>query len=187
MNTFPPPPPIRVVHLYISPGHNYVGHHGREPGTHPTLEMRHIDCVAGRGIKGDRYFDHECNYRGQITFFALETFIHLQTELGLRDVSPGATRRNVITEGVDLNDLIGQEFEVQGVRFAGVEECRPCYWMNRAFQASQVELALRGRGGLRARILTSGPITLSHGQFTRDDQGSKARADESTPDLCGIE
>jgi MOSC domain-containing protein YiiM len=57
---------------------------------------------------------------------------------------------------VDLNALIGREFEVQGVRFAGVEECRPCYWMNEAFGHPQAEDWLKGRGGLRARILSSG-------------------------------
>jgi len=39
----------------------------------------------------------------------------------------------VITAGVDLNELIGREFEIQGVRFHGTEECRPCYWMEQAF------------------------------------------------------
>ena len=153
-------PLIRVVHLYISPGHNFVGHHGRAPGTHPSIEARRIECVAGHGIRSDRYFDHEHNYRGQITFFAAEVFAGLQRALGLRRVSPGVTRRNVITEGVDLNDLIGREFTIQGVRFAGVEECRPCSWMNHAFADERAESWLKGRGGLRARILTSGPLVV---------------------------
>jgi len=64
-------------------------------------------------------------------------------------------RRNVITRSVDLNELIGQEFEVQGVRFLGTEECRPCYWMDSVF-APGAQQFLKGRGGLRARILTDG-------------------------------
>jgi MOSC domain-containing protein YiiM len=151
-------PDIRVAHLYISPGHNFVGHHGRPPSTHPTIEVVEIECVAGRGIRGDRYFDHEKNYRGQITFFSAEVFARLQNELNLSGASPGVARRNVLTEGVDLNALIGREFEIQGVRFAGVEECRPCYWMNRAFAHEQAEAWLKGRGGLRARILSSGVL-----------------------------
>ena len=63
-------------------------------------------------------------------------------------------RRNVITEGLDLYGLIGQEFDIQGVRFLGVEECRPCYWRDRAV-APGAEKAMEGRGGLRAKILTS--------------------------------
>jgi len=55
-----------------------------------------------------------------------------------------------------LNALVGRIFEIQGVQFQGVEECRPCYWMNHAFRDERVEAWLRGRGGLRARILTDG-------------------------------
>lgn len=56
-------------------------------------------------------------------------------------------------EGVELNSLVGQEFEIQGVRFVGVEACKPCYWMASALGPG-AEAWLQGRGGLRARILT---------------------------------
>ena len=71
--------------------------------------------------------------------------------------SPGVSRRNVITRGVDLNLLIGKKFEVQGVAFEGTSECSPCHWMNQAI-ARGAEAALHGRGGLRAKILTDGLI-----------------------------
>jgi MOSC domain-containing protein YiiM len=58
---------------------------------------------------------------------------------------------------VDLNYLIGVEFEVQGVRFRGTEECSPCYWMNTAI-APGAEKLLKGRGGLRAVILADGKL-----------------------------
>jgi hypothetical protein len=151
-------PALSVCRLFISPGHNFVGHHGGPPGTHPTIEVEHIECVAGSGIRGDRYFEHEKNYRGQITFFALEVFRVVQKELGLSQDAIAAARRNVITEGIDLNTLIGCEFEIQGVNFAGVEECRPCYWMNYAWQDPRAESTLKGQGGLRARILTNGTL-----------------------------
>jgi len=70
---------------------------------------------------------------------------------------PSAVRRNVFTRNVDLNELIDQDFEIQGVRFHGTQECRPCYWMNRAI-APGAEEFLEGRGGLRARILTDGEL-----------------------------
>jgi len=146
----------RIRHLFISPGHNYFGHHGQPPGEHPIVEVEAVECVAGRGLRGDRFFDFKDDYKGQITFFAWETLEAMRRELGLHEAPAAATRRNVITEGLDLNALIGREFELQGVRFFGVEECRPCYWMNRAFGDERVETWLRGRGGLRARILTSG-------------------------------
>jgi len=148
--------PVRVEHLFVSPGHNYYGHHGQPPGEHPIVEVDALECVAGRGIRGDRFFDYKPDYKGQITFFAVEVLEALQRELGLAEVQPAATRRNVITRGLDLNALIGQTFEIQGVRFAGAEECRPCYWMNLAFRDERVEQWLKGRGGLRARILSDG-------------------------------
>ena len=149
---------IRVHHLFVSSGHNYVGHHGRPPDQHPAMELSTIECVAGSGIRGDRYFDHKENYKGQITFFSREVLDALRRELSLPEASAAATRRNVIVSGVDLNSLIGTEFEIQGVRFAGVEECRPCYWMNQAFGHDRAEACLKNRGGLRARVLTDGVL-----------------------------
>lgn len=146
---------IRVRHLYISPGHNYFGHHGQPAGEHPLLEVEAVECVAGRGIAGDRFFDFKENYKGQVTFFAWETIEAFRREMALPEASPAATRRNVITEGTDLPGLVGTRFEIQGVAFEGVEECKPCHWMNGALGPG-AEQWLKGQGGLRARILTSG-------------------------------
>lgn len=150
---------MRIHHLLVSPGHNYFGHHGGPSGEHPIVEVERVECGAGRGIRGDRFFDFKEDYKGQITFFSLEVFDALRRELDLPDARPAATRRNVFVSGADLNALVGREFELQGVRFAGVEECRPCYWMNHAFGDERVEQWLKGRGGLRCRILTDGVLT----------------------------
>jgi MOSC domain-containing protein YiiM len=149
--------PVEICHLYISSGHNFVGHHGREPDEFPMIEVRSFECLAGRGIRGDRYFDFKDDYKGQITFFSLEVFDELCGALEVQGCSPALTRRNVFTRGVDLNELIGQAFEIQRIRFHGIEESRPCYWMDRAI-APGTEKLLKGRGGLRARILTDGTL-----------------------------
>jgi MOSC domain-containing protein YiiM len=148
---------VEICHLYISPGHNFVGHHGREPDTHPMIEVPTIECVAGRGIRGDRYFDFKKDYKGQITFFSLEVFNELCGALQMQDCSPALVRRNVVTSSMDLSELIGQGFEIHGVRFQGMEECRPCYWMDRAIAPGAHEF-LKGRGGLRAKILCDGML-----------------------------
>jgi len=147
--------PMRICQLFISPGHIFFGHHEQPPGENPLVERAEIHCVAGRGIKGDRFFDFKKDYKGQITFFASEVFEELSGQLGVNGKSPGVTRRNVITAGADLNSLVGKEFEIQGVRFAGTAECSPCHWMDGAI-APGAEKLLRGRGGLRAKILTDG-------------------------------
>jgi MOSC domain-containing protein YiiM len=121
------------------------------------IEVPMIECVAGRGIRGDRYFDFQDDYKGQITFFSLDVFEELCAALSLHDCSPSAARRNVMTRSVDLNDLIGKEFEIQGVGFYGTQESAPCYWMDQAFAPGAKEF-LKGRGGLRAKILSDGGL-----------------------------
>jgi MOSC domain-containing protein YiiM len=151
---------VEICHIYISAGHNFVGHHGREPDEFPMIEVMTVECVAGRGLRGDRYFDHQENYKGQITFFSLEVFDELCGGLQVQGVSPSRVRRNVFTRDIELNELIGKDFEIQGIRFHGTEESRPCYWMDRAI-APGAEEFLRGRGGLRARILSDGVLRSS--------------------------
>jgi MOSC domain-containing protein YiiM len=121
------------------------------------IEVPVIECVTGRGIRGDRYFDFKDDYKGQITFFSLDVFDDLCAALALHDCSPAAARRNVITRGVDLNGFIGNEFEVQGVYLYGTEESAPCYWMDQAFAPGAKDF-LKGRGGLRAKILSDGGL-----------------------------
>jgi MOSC domain-containing protein YiiM len=151
---------FEIRHLFLSSGHNYVGHHERPPGDHTCLEMPELRCIAGKGIAGDRYFGYKKDYKGQITFFEEETYQDLCLRFGVWNRGPEVFRRNVITRGARLNELIGLEFELQGVRFFGKEECRPCYWMNTAF-ASGAENAMKGRGGLRAEIRSDGLLRRS--------------------------
>jgi hypothetical protein len=148
---------LRILHLYISPSHNYFGHHGLPPGEAPMIEMSRVECVAGRGIRNDRFFDFKENYKGQITFFSAEVYERLLAEFGLpkADKPPGIFRRNVILGGVDLNEWIGVPFEIGGVQFKGTGECAPCHWMNEAV-CPGAERWLKGAGGLRAQILTDG-------------------------------
>ncbi|MEM6885235.1 MAG: molybdenum cofactor biosysynthesis protein, partial [Verrucomicrobiota bacterium] len=123
---------MKIHHLYISPGHNYFGHYGKPAGTHQIIEHDEIECVAGKGVMGDRFFDYKEDYKGQITFFSMDVFEALCQKLGVKGAAPSATRRNVVISGVDLNSLIGKEFELQGVHFEGSCECSPCFWMDEA-------------------------------------------------------
>lgn len=154
-------PPIRIKHLFISPGHNFLGHHGQAPSEHPVIECAEVRCLAGRGLERDRFCDYKGDYAGQITFFAHEVYEEICGVLDVWDKPASVFRRNVVTEGLaDLNVLIGRKFEVQGVRFLATGEAKPCYWMDRSFGPG-AENALHRRGGLRAKILTDGILRLS--------------------------
>lgn len=149
-----------IHHLYTSPGHNYVGHHGQEPGEHLIEEHDSLDLVAGKGITGDRYFGWKEDYKGQITFFDQAVAQVVRDEIGQAELPTSTFRRNVIIEGVDLNSLIGKTFTLGGASFKGVEECSPCYWMDYATQSKKsVKEILKNRGGLRCRILTDATLT----------------------------
>lgn len=147
--------PLALERIYVSPGHSYVGRHGQGSVPQPIFEADAVECVGGRGLRGDRFFDHRDNFKGQVTLFSAKVFAELRTALSLPHASPVALRRNLLVSGLDLNELIGWQFELQGVLFEGTEECRPCHWMNEALGPG-VEAWLRGRGGLRCRILSDG-------------------------------
>jgi MOSC domain-containing protein YiiM len=152
-------PPILTAltlrHIFVADGHSYFGRHGLGSAQLPIREIDTVECVPGRGLRGDRYFDHKTDYKGQVTLFSEEVFGELQRALNLPLASPAALRRNLLVSGTDLNELIGQQFELQGVRLEGTEECRPCYWMDEALGPGANDW-LKGRGGLRCRILSAG-------------------------------
>ncbi|MES2308595.1 MAG: MOSC domain-containing protein [Verrucomicrobiota bacterium] len=155
---------MKILSLFISPAHNYFGHHGQASGTQETLSVNEVECMAGHGLRGDRFFDYKKNYKGQITFFAQEIYERLCLDLSIEDKSPAVFRRNVITSGIDLNSLIGKKFSIQNILFEGMAECSPCYWMDEAFGPG-AEKRLQGQGGLRAQILTTGFLKIGSADF----------------------
>lgn len=146
-----------VSRIYLCPEHVYVGHYGDVAGVAPMVEVERARLVAGRGIVGDRYFDRPVDHKGQVTFFAEETWSRLCEEMGTTTPGPDVFRRNVLTREVDLLSLVNIEFEIQGIRFRGVEHCAPCTWMDQAFTPGTLaRLAAWTAGGLRAAILSDG-------------------------------
>lgn len=148
---------MRVEEIWISGGHDFRGRHGMERMENEIFSKNEVECVAGKGLEGDRYFEFKEDFKGQITFFSMEVMEELREKFG--KFASSALRRNILVRGADLKDLVGQKFSVQGVVFEGSEECTPCYRMDEAI-GKGAEDFLRGdcRGGLRARILTDGRL-----------------------------
>ncbi|HEY5753454.1 MAG TPA: MOSC domain-containing protein [Chthoniobacterales bacterium] len=151
---------VFIHHIFISSGHNFFGRHGQEPGAHDMIERSDVRVVAGSGIEGDRFFNYQDDYKGQVTFFDWDVFDDARRHFHLPNLSPSAFRRNILVSGLELPSLVGKRFMIQDILFEGTAEAAPCYWMNRVV-ADGAEQWLKGKGGLRARVLHSGTLRQS--------------------------
>jgi MOSC domain-containing protein YiiM len=117
---------------------------------------------AGRGLDGDRYAmaaAHEVAEPGSaVTLIESEALDAASREAGCV-LEPADSRRNLLTRGVRLNDLVGREFQVGAVRLRGVEPCDPCAHLAR-LAGKPILRSLVNRGGLRADILSDGMIRI---------------------------
>jgi MOSC domain-containing protein YiiM len=123
--------------------------------------MRRIEAAqahAGRGLEGDRYFDHAGTFSNPHSNGHEITLIEAEVvdELGL---DPAYARRNVITRGIDLNALVGRRFRVGEAECVGRRLCEPCAHLQRLTHPGILR-DLVHRGGLRADILTGGAIRV---------------------------
>lgn len=144
-----------IRHIFLSTGHDFKGRHGKNRLTHGAERVRSVECIAGRGMRGDRFLDYKDDFKGQVTFFDSGVAEQLARVLNLEEFDLSRLRRNVITVGVKLEELIGERFQLGSVQLEGIEECAPRYWMNIALCPGAEEL-MQGRGGLRCRILSAG-------------------------------
>jgi MOSC domain-containing protein YiiM len=130
-----------------------------EPGELPAPVER-VRAYAGRGLEGNRYFweDGDAPPGRGVTLIAAEAMDAVALE-GNVSIEPAATRRNVLTRGIDVNDLVGKRFRIGDVECEGVELCEPCAHLESMTQPGVIK-ALAHRGGLNADILTDGEINL---------------------------
>jgi len=149
-----------LIEIWISPGSDFRGRHGEERLEHGIVDLPQVECVAGMGLRGDRYFGRKPDFKGQVTFFDAAVVQAVRERFAQPGLTGSAFRRNLVVRGIDLAAWVGKRFRFQGVEFEGSEECRPCYWMDRAVAPGTEEfLASDFRGGLRARILSDGVLT----------------------------
>ena len=136
----------------------------RAPQASSQTEHEKVNIVADSGIVGDRYFGCQDEPGQNISFVEAEEIESFANEYE-RQVDLSATSRNVVTRGVRLNELVGQEFLVGSLRFRGVELCEPCLGLGEALSTAElappavVKRWLR-KGGLRALALSSGELSV---------------------------
>lgn len=151
-----------LLEIWISSGNNFRGRHQQGQLHHAAECLLEAECIAGQGLRGDRYFGYLENFKGQVTFFQVETLEAIRKRFSLPHLSAGTLRRNLIVRGTHLGEWVGRKFRYQGIVFEGSEECKPCYWMDQAIATGAEEfLKIPFHGGLRARILTSGTLKIA--------------------------
>lgn len=141
----------KILEIYIA-----------EAGAQPVAQSA-VEVEANKGIVGDRYYNGRGtfsekltgNRKSEITFIAAEDIDQFNTSQ-TESLSYGDVRRNVITQGVELKDLIGREFSIGAARFQGIEHCEPCAHL--AATVSSKVLPHLAHTGLRAAILESGTM-----------------------------
>ncbi len=125
-------------------------------------EVRSVAAVAGKGLKGDRYFDGRGTFSKTVEAPSYEVTL-IESEMieafnarGEVELSPHAFRRNILTRGVSLNTLVGKTFKVGDVTLEGTRLCEPCNHL--ATIVHRDVLKMVHQAGLRAGIVSSGKI-----------------------------
>ena len=130
-------------------------------------ELQGVDevrAVPGRGLQGDRYGENAGTFSKyssprddqEISLIEIEAVEAVNRDYDLA-LTPSQTRRNLITQHVPLNHLVGREFLVGEVRLRGMRLCEPCGHLEQ-LTAEGMREALIHRGGLRAQVVTEGTI-----------------------------
>lgn len=139
--------PGRVIWIGLRPAH-------RAPVT--AVEAARIDLDDG--LVGDRYHSHGARTR-QVTLIGAEDLAAIASFMGLERIDPQQLRRNVVVEGLNLDALNGRRFQLGTAVLEHTGPCDPCSRMEEALGPGGYN-AMRGRGGITARVLASGEVRL---------------------------
>jgi len=150
----------QVVSLHIAP----------EKGK-PMMSVAEVHAVPDRGLRGDRFFQRSWSALQRpdkaLTLIEAESIEAAEAELGIKLI-PGDIRRNIVTRGVPLVELLNREFAVGGVVLRGLRLFEPCMHMERLAGIPGISQSLLHRSGLKAAILTEGIIRVTDSVSLRD-------------------
>ena len=123
------------------------------------LEVKSIDVLANKGIVGDRHFNEYNDPYCQLSLIESENIDYYNTKYGLH-IPYTDFRRNIITKGINLNNLIGKKLQIGNVKVEGVDLCRPCKHLTEMLNQENILKEFLRRGGLRCQILSSSSISI---------------------------
>ena len=122
-------------------------------------KVNNVEALKGKGLQNDRKFN-ENNQKGrQITLIEIEN-INYFNNISKTNIPPLNFRRNIITENIRLNDLVGKEFFVGNVKLKAHDLCRPCKYLQDKLKQNNFIKEFLHKGGLRCEILTGGKINV---------------------------
>ena len=122
-------------------------------------EVNSINVLANQGIVGDRHFKEFNNPYNQLSLIESENIDYYNIKYSL-NIPYINFRRNVVTKGIQLNDLVGKKILVGNVELEGIDLCRPCRHLTEVLGQDNIIKEFLRRGGLRCQILSSSSIKI---------------------------
>ena len=128
----------------------------------PTQSVRAVKAVAGQGLEGDRYaaklgtFSNDPGSGRDVTLIEIEAIEALERDYQIK-IDPGQLRRNIVSRGLALNHLVGQELMIGEVVVRSTRLCEPCSHLE-TLTAKGIMRGLVHRGGLRVEVRAGGII-----------------------------
>ena len=119
-----------------------------------------IEVVKDKGIVGDRHFQEFNDPYNQLSLIESENIDYYNNKYKL-NIPYIDFRRNIVTKGIGLNDLIGKKIQIGDVLIEGIDLCRPCRHLSEKLNQDNIIKEFLRRGGLRCRILSSSKININ--------------------------
>jgi len=118
-----------------------------------------VEAIAKKGLVEDRYFKEDNNKKSQITLIEYEN-INYYNQTFKTSIACIEFRRNIITMGIRLNELVDKEFTIGKVKIKAHDLCRPCKYLQETLRQNNIVKEFLQKGGLRCEILTNGKISV---------------------------
>ena len=132
------------------------------------INVDKVTAVKGKGLLNDRKFRENNEKQCQITLIEIENINHFN-KISKTNISPIDFRRNIVTENIKLNDLVGKEFFVGEIKLKAHDLCRPCKYLQEKLKQNNFVKELIKKGGLRCEILNDGEIKVDDIIKGKDD------------------
>ena len=131
-----------------------------ENNSNKIVNVNDVEAIKGKGLVNERHFKENNEKRCQITLIEIENINHYNKITGTT-IPAINFLRNIVTEGTQLNELVGKEFFIGLVKLKAHDLCRPCKYLQESLHQKNIVKEFLLTGGLRCEILSSGKIYIN--------------------------